>query len=98
MNPATYDESDSRSKARSTRAPQNSVETQLPKYLQELRYLGGEAALGLSVGAVAGWMTRKFQSVLVTLVIAASIGSAAALHLGWTTPEQVWDIERYHEG
>lgn len=56
---------------------------------ESLRHHGGEVAVGLSCGALAAWIVRKVQSVAVTIVIFMSVGTAAALHLGWTTPVQV---------
>ncbi|KAL1518804.1 hypothetical protein AB1Y20_003084 [Prymnesium parvum] len=60
--------------------------------MEELRHHGGEAAVGLSCGALAAWLIRRIQSTATTVSILASIGSAAALHMGWATPEQVRHI------
>ena len=67
----------------------NTTAVPLPFTLEDLRHHGGEAAVGLSIGAITGWIARRFQSAVTTLTIVGGIGAAAALHLGWATPMQV---------
>lgn len=54
-----------------------------------LRHHGGEAVVGLACGTVASWLVRKVQSTIATTSILLALGTAAALHLGWTSPMQV---------
>ena len=49
----------------------------------------GEAAVGLSCGAVGAWILRKVQGAVVTLTVLGSIGTIAALHLKWVSVDQV---------
>jgi len=49
----------------------------------------GEAAVGLSCGAISAWLMRKVQGAVLTLTIMGSIATAAALHVKWLSVEQV---------
>jgi hypothetical protein len=49
----------------------------------------GEAAVGLSCGAISAWLMRKVQGAVLTLTIMGSIATAAALHVKWLNVEQV---------
>ena len=49
----------------------------------------GEAAVGLSCGAVGAWALRKLQSMAFALGVIGGIGGIAAMHLKWIHPDQV---------
>jgi hypothetical protein len=57
--------------------------------LSMVRYHAGEAAVGASAGAVAAWLIHRLQSTAMLLGVLGSVGTAAALHLQWVSPEQV---------
>ena len=63
---------------------------ELPRVnLTVLRHHAGEAAVGASAGAIAAWIAHRLQGAAMFLTIIGGVGTAAALHLKWVSPEQV---------
>ena len=74
------------------RNPYVFVEADLPPInlnVTMLRHLAGETAVGISTGALAAWVVHRLQGAALMLSVVGSIGTAAALHLKWVSPEQV---------
>ena len=61
----------------------------LPIDMTLVAHHAGEAAVGLSCGAVTAWILRKLQSTLLTVGILGGVGAVAAVHLNWVSVEQV---------
>eukprot|EP00322_Chrysochromulina_rotalis_P025377 CAMPEP_0115866542 /NCGR_PEP_ID=MMETSP0287-20121206/20303_1 /TAXON_ID=412157 /ORGANISM="Chrysochromulina rotalis, Strain UIO044" /LENGTH=158 /DNA_ID=CAMNT_0003321113 /DNA_START=40 /DNA_END=516 /DNA_ORIENTATION=- len=75
-----------------TRAQQNATTVEIPPVninVTNLAHHVGEAAVGLSCGAIGAWILRKAQGAVVTLGLLGSIGTIAALHLKWVSVDQV---------
>jgi hypothetical protein len=50
---------------------------------------GGECAVGIGCGIVAGWFVRRLQGAIVTAAVVGGISTGVALYQGWVTPEDV---------
>mmetsp|Transcript_32625 Transcript_32625/g.102437 ORF Transcript_32625/g.102437 Transcript_32625/m.102437 type:complete len:158 (+) Transcript_32625:39-512(+) len=50
---------------------------------------GGECAIGVGCGVVAGWLFRKLQGAIVTAAVVGALGTGLALHQNWVTPDGV---------
>ena len=57
--------------------------------MASLGHLAGECAVGLSIGAAAAWTLRRLQGMVMLLGTLSTVGTIAALHLKWISPEQV---------
>ena len=57
--------------------------------LTALKYHAGEAAVGAAAGTAVAWVLRRLQGMAMMITVLGSIGTAAALHLHWVSPEQV---------
>merc|ERR1712196_154476 len=60
-----------------------------PINMTAVAHHAGEAAVGLTCGAIGAWVMRKLQATIFSLAIMGSISAAAALHLRWVTGEQL---------
>uniref|UniRef100_A0A6U8YPH6 Uncharacterized protein n=1 Tax=Emiliania huxleyi TaxID=2903 RepID=A0A6U8YPH6_EMIHU len=47
---------------------------------------GGECAIGVGCGVVAGWLFRKLQGAIVTAAVVGALGTGLALHQNWVRP------------
>jgi len=57
--------------------------------MASLGHLAGECAVGLSIGAAAAWTLRRLQGMVMLLGTLSTVGTIAALHLKWVSPEQI---------
>ena len=57
--------------------------------LTAVKHHAGEAAVGATAGALGAWVVHRLQSTALLVGILGSVGTAAALHLKWLSPEQV---------
>lgn len=65
------------------------VERFLDSALNVTRGHGGECAVGIGCGLVAGWVVRKLQGAVLTAAVLGGIGTGVALYQGWVSPEDV---------
>jgi hypothetical protein len=65
------------------------VERFLEVALNVTRGHGGECAVGIGCGLIAGWFVRKLQGVVLTAAVVGGVGTGVALFQGWLSPEDV---------
>jgi len=71
------------------RVTETDVERFLESALNVTRGHGGECAVGVGCGLVAGWLVHKLQGAVMTAAVLGGISTGIALHQGWVTPEGV---------